>query len=164
MRAAISSREQQTLAIGVICGYDAWCGGRRVSRQWLTRARNTSPFYETGRSPCSQPHATRPCPEQDEYSYSQRHITTNGRSVSTSWCRARFGTCGQRLFYFFFSSKLLSCLCGAPSLTRGQVWIQFTLSYPIYIRPKLRVVIFHLCRGLVSSDFLANILYKYLTY
>jgi hypothetical protein len=36
---------------------------------------------------------------------SQSHIATDGQSVSMSWCRAQFGTFGQR----FFFSKLLSC-------------------------------------------------------
>jgi hypothetical protein len=51
-------------------------------------------------------------------SQSQSHITIDGRPVSMSWCRARSGTCGQILLTV---GKLLSCLCGAPSLTRGRV-------------------------------------------
>jgi hypothetical protein len=49
---------------------------------------------------------------------SQSHITTDGQSVSMSWCRAQSGTFDQS---FFFPSKFLSCLLGAPSLTRGRV-------------------------------------------
>jgi hypothetical protein len=48
---------------------------------------------------------------------SQSHIATDGQSVSMSWCRAQSGTFDQR----FFFSMLLSCLLGAPSLTRGRV-------------------------------------------
>jgi hypothetical protein len=43
---------------------------------------------------------------------------TGSQSVSMSWCRAQSGTFDQR---FFFFPKLRSCLCGAPSLTRGQI-------------------------------------------
>jgi hypothetical protein len=50
-------------------------------------------------------------------SQSQSHITTDGQSFSMSWCRDQSGTFDQR---FFFLSKLLSCPCGAPSLTRGR--------------------------------------------
>jgi hypothetical protein len=49
---------------------------------------------------------------------SQSHITTDDQSVSMSWCQAQCGTFDQR---FFSGSKLRSCLCGAPSLTRGLV-------------------------------------------
>jgi hypothetical protein len=48
---------------------------------------------------------------------SQSHVTTDGQSVSMSWCHVRFGTCDQILFSV---CKLLCCLCGAPSLTRGR--------------------------------------------
>jgi hypothetical protein len=40
------------------------------------------------------------------------------RSVSMSWCRVHSGTCGQILFSVW---KLLCCLCGATSLTRGRI-------------------------------------------
>jgi hypothetical protein len=49
-------------------------------------------------------------------SQSQSHITTDGQSVSMSWCRAQSGTFDQSFFL-----NLLSCLFGAPSLTRGWV-------------------------------------------
>jgi hypothetical protein len=49
---------------------------------------------------------------------SQSHITTDSQSVSVSWCLAQSGTFDQR---FFFFSKVRSCLCGAPSMTRGRV-------------------------------------------
>jgi hypothetical protein len=57
-------------------------------------------------------------------SQSQSYFTTDSQSVSTSWCRARFGTFDQRyffFFFFFFFGKLLSCHLGAPSLTRSRV-------------------------------------------
>jgi hypothetical protein len=40
------------------------------------------------------------------------------RSVSLSWCRAPAGAHDQM---FLLAWKLLSCPCGAPSLTRGRV-------------------------------------------
>jgi hypothetical protein len=49
-------------------------------------------------------------------SQSQSHITSDGQSVSMSWCQAQSGTFDQRLFF----SKLPSCLFGAPSLRRGR--------------------------------------------
>jgi hypothetical protein len=51
-------------------------------------------------------------------SQSQSYNTTDGQSVSTSWCRAQSGTFDQR--FFFFKVTVLSFL-GAPSLTRGRV-------------------------------------------
>jgi hypothetical protein len=47
---------------------------------------------------------------------SQSHIATDGQSVSMSWCQAQIWDIWPE-FYF----KLLSCLFGAPSLTRGRV-------------------------------------------
>jgi hypothetical protein len=41
-------------------------------------------------------------------------------SVSQSWCRVPSGTHDQ-IFITIWQSR--SCLCGAPSLTRGQVWL-----------------------------------------
>jgi hypothetical protein len=35
-------------------------------------------------------------------SQSQSHFTTDGQSVSMSWCRAQFGTFDQRYYFFFF--------------------------------------------------------------
>jgi hypothetical protein len=51
-------------------------------------------------------------------SQSQSHVTTDGQSVSMSWCQVHSETCGQILFSVW---NLLCCLCGAPSLTRGRV-------------------------------------------
>jgi hypothetical protein len=48
---------------------------------------------------------------------SQSYTTTDGQSVSISWCQAQSGTFDQR--YFFLSYSLV--LFGAPSLTRGGV-------------------------------------------
>jgi hypothetical protein len=52
-------------------------------------------------------------------SQSQSYFTTDGQSVSMSWCRAQFGTFDQRYYFFFDSFSLV--LFGAPSLTRGRV-------------------------------------------
>jgi hypothetical protein len=49
------------------------------------------------------------------------------RSVSMSWCQVHSRTCDQMLFCVW---KLLCCLGGAPSLTRGQsvcLGVKFTL-------------------------------------
>jgi hypothetical protein len=51
-------------------------------------------------------------------SQSQGYFTTDGQSVSMSWCRAQSGTFDQS-FFFFFNYSL--ALFGAPSLTRGRV-------------------------------------------
>jgi hypothetical protein len=77
-------------------------------------------------------------------SQNQSHITTDGQSVNMSWCRAQSGNFDQRIFF----SKLLSCLFGAPSLTRGrvchllvlviEVYLLFTTD--IYIKLKLYIV------------------------
>jgi hypothetical protein len=37
-------------------------------------------------------------------SQSQSNFTTDGQSVSMSWCRAQFGTFDQRYYFFFFES------------------------------------------------------------
>jgi hypothetical protein len=49
---------------------------------------------------------------------SQRHATTDGESVSMSWCRAPSGSRDQM---FVTVWRLLSCLCGAPFLARRRV-------------------------------------------
>jgi hypothetical protein len=54
----------------------------------------------------------------EDQNQSQSHITSGGQSASMSWCRAPSGTHDQTLFPV---GQLLSCPCGAPSLTRGWV-------------------------------------------
>jgi hypothetical protein len=77
----------------------------------------------------------------------QSHITTDSQSVSISWRRAQSGTFDKRFF-----SKLLSCLFGAPSLTRGRVChmsvfvievynSQSLFTTNIYIKLKIYVVL-----------------------
>jgi hypothetical protein len=56
--------------------------------------------------------------ESQSQSQSQSHIVTDGQSVCLSWCRASAGAHDQ---LFLLVWKLLSCPCGAPSLTRGRV-------------------------------------------
>jgi hypothetical protein len=51
-------------------------------------------------------------------SRSQNNVTTDGQPASMSWCQIQSGTCDQILFSVW---KLLFCLCGAPSLTRGRI-------------------------------------------
>jgi hypothetical protein len=91
----------------------------------------------------------------------QSHITTDGQSVSTCWCRAQTGTFDQR---FFFFSKFLSCPFGAPSLTRGRVChvsvfvievynSQSVFTTNIYIKLKIYIVLhtFTIYTDLVQS-------------
>jgi hypothetical protein len=52
------------------------------------------------------------------FCHSQSHIATDGQSVCPSWRRAPAGAHDQ---IFLLVWKLLSCPCGAPSLTRGRV-------------------------------------------
>jgi hypothetical protein len=51
-------------------------------------------------------------------SQSQSHVTTDNQSVSMSWCQVHSGTRHKILYSVW---KLMCCLCGAPSLTRGRV-------------------------------------------
>jgi hypothetical protein len=55
-------------------------------------------------------------------SQSQSHVTTDGRSVSQSWCRAPSGTQGlMTRFLVLYNDYCGLCPLGAPSLTRGWV-------------------------------------------
>jgi hypothetical protein len=51
-------------------------------------------------------------------SQSQSYVMTDGQSVSMPWCQVHSGTRDQILHSVW---KLLCCLCGAPSMTRGRV-------------------------------------------
>jgi hypothetical protein len=51
-------------------------------------------------------------------SQNQSHIATDDQSVCLPWCRTPAGAHDQR---FLLIWKLLSCPCGAPSLTIGRV-------------------------------------------
>jgi hypothetical protein len=55
-----------------------------------------------------------------QLSRSQSHIATDGQSVRQSWCRATSGAHGQ---IFIAVWKLWSFFRGAPSLTRGRVYL-----------------------------------------
>jgi hypothetical protein len=68
---------------------------------------------------CREPHASHAVHSPSLYRLhsSQRHIATDGQSVSMSWCRAQSGTFDQS---FFFRNCCL-VFFGAPSLTRGLV-------------------------------------------
>jgi hypothetical protein len=55
---------------------------------------------------------------------SQSHITTDVNSISKSWCLAPSGAHDQ---IFITLWQLLSCFCGAPSLTRGRVCLFYML-------------------------------------
>jgi hypothetical protein len=59
-------------------------------------------------------------------SQSQSHITTDSQSVCLD-VESKSGTFDQSFF-----SKLQSCLCGAPSLTRGRVRHLSVLVYTVY--------------------------------
>jgi hypothetical protein len=54
---------------------------------------------------------------------SQSHFTADRQTVSMSWCRAHFVDVWPDMASFsrVWVWNLLFCLCGAPSLTRGQV-------------------------------------------
>jgi hypothetical protein len=56
--------------------------------------------------------------QSQSQSQSQSHIATDGQSVSMSWCQAQILDIWPE---FPPPSKLLFCLFGAPSLTRGRV-------------------------------------------
>jgi hypothetical protein len=55
---------------------------------------------------------------------SQSYIATDGQSISKSWFRAPSGAHDQ---IFITVWQLLSCFCGAPSLTRGRVCLLYIL-------------------------------------
>jgi hypothetical protein len=86
--------------------------------------RNSIIFTEQGRQPCVQSPIWKIrslylcAPVRRDASQSQSHIATDGQSVCLSWCRAPAGAHDQ---IFLLVWKLLSCPCGAPSLTRGRV-------------------------------------------
>jgi hypothetical protein len=59
-------------------------------------------------------------------SQSQSHMTTDGQSVSKSWCRAPSGAHESYSFHF----------CGAPSLTRGRfclLYVQLALTSAVFL-------------------------------
>jgi hypothetical protein len=56
-------------------------------------------------------------------SQSQSHITTDGQSVSKSWCRAPSGAHDQ----IFIIVWQLRFFCAAPSLTRGRLCLLYML-------------------------------------
>jgi hypothetical protein len=60
------------------------------------------------------------CLSISSHSHSQSHIATDGQFVSKSWCRAPSGAHDQ---IFITVWQLRSCFCGAPSVTRGQVYL-----------------------------------------
>jgi hypothetical protein len=69
----------------------------------------------------------------------QSHITTDGQSVSMSWCRAQSGTFDQR---FFFKITVLSLW--APSLTRGRVCHLSVLVNTVYSSQSVSIYINYL--------------------
>jgi hypothetical protein len=56
--------------------------------------------------------------------HNQRHITTDGRSISKSWCQAPSGA-HDHIFITLW--QLRYCFCGAPSLTRGRICLLYML-------------------------------------
>jgi hypothetical protein len=73
----------------------------------------------------------------EDYDSSQRqsHIATDGQSVSKSWCRAPSRAHDQ---IFITMWQLLSCYCGAPSLTRGRVCLLYG---KCVLSPRIRISI-----------------------
>jgi hypothetical protein len=84
--------------------------------RWLARLQVRVVLAKKSK-PDTQTNWSTDCRPQEELQL-QRHITTDVQSGSVSWCQAQSGTFDQR----FFFSKLRSCLCWAPSLTRGRVY------------------------------------------
>jgi hypothetical protein len=80
---------------------------RRLLRLAVSRCRYSTP----------PPHGWDPLTSY-ESSQSQSHIATDGQSVCLSWCRAPAVAHDQ---IFLLVWKILSCPCGAPSLTRRRV-------------------------------------------
>jgi hypothetical protein len=69
--------------------------------------------------------AAGPCQRRPQAeSQNQSHIATDCQTVSKSWCRAPSGVHDQ---IFITVSRLRSCFCGAPSLTRGRVCLLYML-------------------------------------
>jgi hypothetical protein len=81
---------------------------RDVNKHLLTSSAKT---YSVGPVDRASPYLRTP-------SQNQGHVTTDGQSVSMSWCQVHSETRDQILYSVW---KLLCCLCGAPSLTRGRV-------------------------------------------
>jgi hypothetical protein len=59
-----------------------------------------------------------------ESSQSQSHISTDGQSISKSWCRPPSGAHEQ---IFITLWQLWSCFSGAPTLTRERVYLLYML-------------------------------------
>jgi hypothetical protein len=94
---------------------------------------------------------------------------TVSQSVSMSWCQVHCGTCDQIVCFVW---KLLCCLCGAPSLTRGRVCLlsvshchqclvhcqRFNIIYIVHVRCfKYMHNILDLCQHRLSTADNANI-------
>jgi hypothetical protein len=64
-----------------------------------------------------------------QLSQSQSNFTTDGQSVSMSWCRAQLGTFDQRYFFFFFLKVAVLSYMGRPLWREvGSVICQSTVS------------------------------------
>jgi hypothetical protein len=98
-----------------------------------------------------------PTQSLDNPCQSQSHIATDGQSVCPSWRRAPAAAHDQ---IFLLVWKLLSCLCGAPSLTRGRVCrlsvmvcifssLSFVQLFTILLLKPNRM--YNICKGPVSS-------------
>jgi hypothetical protein len=108
------------LGVGVITSRSSICGERYRCLILLSHLNNTSNLiWRTTLLPhkyynCSWSPEICNCCRQSQ---SQSHVTTDGQSV----CPGVKFTLEIVTRYYFFVWKLLCCLCGAPSLTRGRV-------------------------------------------
>jgi hypothetical protein len=91
------------------------------------------------------------------YYQSQRHIATDGRSVSESWCRAPSGAHDQ---IFITVWQLQSCFYGASSLMRGRVcllYMQLALASAVFLGAIfLGLVTIFYCLRFETSLFVAS--------
>jgi hypothetical protein len=96
--------------------YTKWRHWAVFYSQFRLNTKHTSPGKEQSVCvPVGQQHCfTLTKPETaTSQSQSQSYFTTDGQSVSMSWCRAQFGTFDQRYYFFFFKVTFLSYL-GRP--------------------------------------------------
>jgi hypothetical protein len=78
--------------------------------------------------PCSWPfpkYISVSSPTSQSQSHSQSHITTDGRSDSLSWCRARSATCDQ--IFFSLKAAVLSLLGALSDERSGLSFVSISL-------------------------------------
>jgi hypothetical protein len=119
---------------------------------------------------------------QLNWSESQSYVTIDGQSASLSWCQAPILDLRPD---FFFVWQLRVCWCGAPSLTRGRVYLlqctiylhftcyymnvyiiytrllsvhaQYSRSYPIFSSFRLWILVVILLHEIFFTHLLCNV-------